>query len=50
MALFRREVLLELGGYDSRLSQIGWFGWEDYELWLRLALRGLPVTFIPNIL
>lgn len=49
MALFRREVLLELGGYDSRLSQIGWFGWEDYELWLRFAARDLRVGFVPNI-
>ncbi len=49
MALFRRNVLLELGGYDSRLSQIGWFGWEDYELWLRFAARDLSVGFVPNI-
>ncbi len=50
MALFRRDVLLELEGYDSQLSQIGWFGWEDYDLWLRLAARDLPVGFVPNIL
>ncbi|MGI8436357.1 MAG: glycosyltransferase, partial [Chthoniobacterales bacterium] len=49
MALFRREVLLELGGYDSRLTQIGWFGWEDYDLWLRFAARDLRVGFVPNI-
>ncbi len=49
MALFRRDVLLEGGGYDSRLSQIGWFGWEDYELWLRFAARDLRVGFVPNI-
>lgn len=49
MALFRREVLLDLGGYDNRLSQIGWFGWEDYELWLRFAARDLRVGFVPNI-
>lgn len=50
MAMFRREVLLELGGYDNRLNQIGWFGWEDYELWLRIAQRGDAVTFVPNTL
>ena len=28
MAKFRRDALLQLGGYDNQLSQIGWF-------WLR---------------
>ncbi|MGH8093928.1 MAG: glycosyltransferase [Chthoniobacterales bacterium] len=50
MALFRRDVLLDLGGYDNDLNQIGWFGWEDYDLWLRFALRNLRVGFVPNIL
>jgi glycosyltransferase involved in cell wall biosynthesis len=50
MALFRRATLLELGGYDCTLSQIGWFGWEDYEMWLRFAARGLSVGFVPNML
>ena len=49
MALFQRDVLLELGGYDTQLSQIGWFGWEDYDMWLRFAARALPVGFAPNI-
>ena len=46
MALFRRATLLELGGYDYALSQIGWFGWEDYEMWLRFAARGFSVGFV----
>lgn len=50
MAMFRRDTLLELSGYDNQLSQIGWFGWEDYDLWLRFALNGCKVGFIPNIL
>jgi glycosyltransferase involved in cell wall biosynthesis len=50
MAMFRREALLSLGGYDNHLSQIGWFGWEDYEMWLRFAERDLPVAFVPNTL
>ncbi|HEX3818198.1 MAG TPA: glycosyltransferase [Chthoniobacterales bacterium] len=50
MALFRRDVLLQLEGYDRKLGQIGWFGWEDYELWLRFAALKLPVGFVPNIL
>ena len=50
MAMFRRETLLELGGYDNQLSQIGWFGWEDYDMWLKFAQRRVPVGFVPNIL
>ncbi|MDQ3197738.1 MAG: glycosyltransferase, partial [Verrucomicrobiota bacterium] len=50
MALFDRRILLELGGYDNTLYQVGWFGWEDYELWLRMAAAHLPVEFVPNIL
>ena len=50
MALFRRDALLQCGGYDTTLSQIGWFGWEDYELWLRFAQREYNVAFVPNIL
>ena len=50
MAMFRRDVLLELSGYDNQLSQIGWFGWEDYDLWLRFAVKNYRVGFLPNIL
>ena len=50
MAMFRRETLLGLGGYDNQLSQIGWFGWEDYDMWLKFAQREVPVAFVPNIL
>jgi GT2 family glycosyltransferase len=50
MAMFRRDALLQLGGYDNQLSQIGWFGWEDYDLWLRFAQKDYRVGFVPNIL
>ncbi len=50
MALFHRATLLEVGGYDSELSQIGWFGWEDYDMWLRLAQREESVGFVANTL
>ncbi|MGI8890488.1 MAG: glycosyltransferase family 2 protein [Chthoniobacterales bacterium] len=50
MALFDRRQLIELGGYDNDLYQIGWFGWEDYELWLRMAAAHLRPVFVPNIL
>ena len=50
MAMFRRDALLEAGGYDNELSQIGWFGWEDYDMWLRFAQSNYSVGFVPNIL
>ncbi|PYJ11124.1 MAG: hypothetical protein DMF06_04055 [Verrucomicrobia bacterium] len=50
MAMFRRDALLQIGGYDNDLNQIGWFGWEDYDMWLRFAQKGHRVGFVPNIL
>jgi glycosyltransferase involved in cell wall biosynthesis len=50
MAMFRRDALLEGGGYDNQLSQIGWFGWEDYDMWLRFAQNNYAVAFVPNLL
>ena len=50
MALFDRAQLIALGGYDNGLFKIGWFGWEDYELWLRMAAADLRATLVPNIL
>jgi len=50
MALFDRRQLIEIGGYDNELYKFGWFGWEDYELWLRIAQAKLPVSFLPNVL
>ena len=50
MALFHRRQLIEIGGYDNELYNFGWFGWEDYELWLRIAQAKLRVSFLPNVL
>ena len=50
MALFDREQLIKIGGYDTELYKYGWFGWEDYDLWLRIAGAELNVSFLPNIL
>jgi glycosyltransferase involved in cell wall biosynthesis len=50
MAMFDRRQLIALGGYDTELYKFGWFGWEDYELWLRIAQANLRVTFLPNVL
>ena len=50
MALFDRRQLIDIGGYDKELYKFGWFGWEDYELWLRIAQANLRVSFVPNVL
>ncbi|MGB0872767.1 MAG: glycosyltransferase family 2 protein [Solirubrobacterales bacterium] len=45
MVLWRRSELLRLGGYttDSQL-----YGWEDYELFVRLADEGGHGTLVPE--
>jgi glycosyltransferase involved in cell wall biosynthesis len=50
MALFDRRQLIGIGGYDNELYKFGWFGWEDYDLWLRIAQAKLRVSFLPNVL
>jgi glycosyltransferase involved in cell wall biosynthesis len=50
MAMFDREQLIKIGGYDNELYKLGWFGWEDYDLWLRIAGGRLSVSFLPNVL
>jgi len=47
LALIRRAKLREVGGYslDARLM----LGWEDYDLWARLAERGEFGAFVPQI-
>lgn len=39
-ALFRREALLEVGGWPTMR-----YGYEDWSLWLALAERGLPSVY-----
>jgi glycosyltransferase involved in cell wall biosynthesis len=41
-ALLPRALVEEAGGFDATLPQ----GCEDYDLWLRLAARGVPFDFI----
>ena len=50
MALFDRQKMLQIGGYATELIHYGWFGWEDYELWLRIASSGQSCQFVPKIL
>lgn len=38
-ALFRREVLVEVGGWEDPHPEIG--GYEDWDMWMKLAERGL---------
>lgn len=49
MAMFRRQALVELGGYDVELLRvIG--GYEDYDLWLEFAAQGRKVAFEPELI
>jgi glycosyltransferase involved in cell wall biosynthesis len=50
MALFKKDILLQVGGYSTELMEIGWCGWEDYDLWLKLAQRGYDCRLVPQIL
>jgi glycosyltransferase involved in cell wall biosynthesis len=43
MAMFRKKILEETGMYDNKMPH---YGWEDYELWLRLGKAGRKVIFI----
>lgn len=45
MAMVRRSVLLDLGGFEHIEH-----GWEDYDFWLRLCEAGLLAIHIPEIL
>lgn len=42
-----RAALLEVGGFDERFWR---YGWEEYDLALRLADRGFEVVFAPGLL
>ena len=50
MAMFDRAKILELGGYATELIEYGWFGWEDYELWLKIAQASQSCHYVPKVL
>lgn len=50
MAMFCRDVLLQLGGYSTELMEIGWYGWEDYDMWLKIAQAGYSCKCLPQVL
>jgi hypothetical protein len=47
LALIRRQDAIALGGYTEDLRL---YGWEDYDLWCRIADRGRYGVHVPEIL
>jgi hypothetical protein len=47
-AMWRRTSWQRLGGYRDDEDHV--HGWEDWDLWLRLALAGGRATLVPQIL
>jgi GT2 family glycosyltransferase len=48
-ALIRRTAWAEAGGYATDVAELD-LGWEDYDLWLRLADAGHHGTLVPEVL
>ena len=46
LALFRRDALEAVGGYSCDMLH----GWEDYDLWLKLAAAGYSCVRVPEVL
>ena len=46
MALIRRSVLREVDGFTADLRL---YGWEDYDLWCKLADRGMHAAHVKEI-
>ena len=46
MSLMKKSILLEVGGYSSRMN----FGYEDLHLWFNLLQRGKKLITLPDIL
>ena len=47
MAMMRRDVVLEVGGYTTDHTI---YGWEDFDLWCSFADRGLTGQLVPEML
>ncbi len=50
MAMFNKDIVLQVGGYSTELIEYGWFGWDDYDLWLKLAQLNYSSKLVPKIL
>ena len=46
MAMLRRGALERVGGWAASMV----FGWEDFDLWVRLAEAGEHAAFVPQVL
>ncbi|HET7119370.1 MAG TPA: glycosyltransferase family A protein [Hanamia sp.] len=47
-AMVRKSVFDQLGGYDTKMKEIK-SGWEDWEMWLRIAFSGKKFRYLPQI-
>jgi hypothetical protein len=45
-ALYRKSVWESVNGYDERMP---WMGWEDWEFWMRVAVRGWQFAHVDEI-
>jgi glycosyltransferase involved in cell wall biosynthesis len=45
-ALLRKRMWEDVGGYDEQMPHMGW---EDWDLWLRAALKGWRFVHLPQI-
>jgi glycosyltransferase involved in cell wall biosynthesis len=50
MACFKKDTLINLGGYSTDMIYDGWFGWEDYEMWVKLGYHGKKIIHIHEVL
>lgn len=50
MAMIRKETVQKMGGYSTEYGTILPQGWEDYDLWLKLAQAGYSGKLIPRVL
>ncbi|NJL77040.1 MAG: glycosyltransferase [Saprospiraceae bacterium] len=46
-AVYRKQIWEELGGYDENMPAMGS---EDWEFWMRVAMRGWQFYYIPEVL
>lgn len=49
MAMFSKKTVLKLGGYSTESIEYGWYGWEDYDLWLKIAQNNFTCKLVPQI-
>jgi glycosyltransferase involved in cell wall biosynthesis len=50
MAMIRKDAVLRVGGYSIEYGEFLSPGWEDYDLWLKLAQAGYSGKHIPQVL